>query len=57
MSSEDFKKLLISVNVADYARDYEFRGDYDYKPNDNEQTLIEDAIHGFLHELEMTFRN
>lgn len=35
--------------IADYVDSYCFRGDDgDYTPNENEQLLIEDALHGFF---------
>ena len=38
--------------VAEYVADYEFRGENDYSPTDDERTMIEDAIHGFIAEQE-----
>lgn len=36
-------------SVAEYVREYEFRGDGgDYTPTEGERLLIEDALHGFL---------
>lgn len=35
-------------SVLDYVMEYEFRGDQDYTPNEHEQTIIEDAIEGYL---------
>lgn len=38
-----------SSKVADYVRDYEFRGDGgDYTPSEPERALLEDAINGFI---------
>lgn len=46
----DTPMVRLSDRVADFVRDYEFRGEPDYSPSDNERALIEDAIHGFISE-------
>lgn len=34
--------------LKEYLQDYEFRGDTDYRPNEAEQLLIEDALRGWI---------
>lgn len=38
----------LTDKVAEYVRNYEFRGESDYTPTDDERALIEDAIQGFI---------
>ncbi len=37
-----------AISIADFVNDYEFRGDPDYRPTENERVLIEDAISGYV---------
>jgi len=39
-------------DIHAYVEGYEWRGDGDYTPNEQERTLIEDAIHGYVGEVE-----
>lgn len=38
----------IDALVRPFVENYEFRGDSDYTPNDDEKALLEDALHGFI---------
>lgn len=38
----------LGLFVDDFVNDYEFRGDGDYSPNENEKLLIKDCISGML---------
>lgn len=35
--------------VASYLDEYEFRGEADYTPNEDEYALLMDALHGFIY--------
>ncbi len=38
------------TSIHDYVSEYEYRGDQDYKPNEHEQAMLEDAINGYIAE-------
>ena len=48
---------LARFNVHEYVDDYEYRGDQDYKPNEHERALLEDAICGAIAEIEAIHHN
>lgn len=44
--------MVEKMSIADYVDQYEFRGDYDYKPTLDEQAMILDALYGYIAMLE-----
>jgi len=57
MSKEIALKAIQDFDVREYVEEYEFRGDGDYMPNDQEKTLIEDAILGAVGIIEERIRS
>ena len=49
---ENAERAEMTMTPHAYAQEYEFRGDTDYTPSDFERTMIEDAICGYLGEIE-----
>jgi hypothetical protein len=46
------RDVLHEFDVHQYVSDYEFRADQDYKPNEHEQAILEDAINGVISGIE-----
>ena len=38
----------LSAYVGEYVEEYEFRGDTDYAPNEQERMVMQDAIEGLM---------
>lgn len=38
---------VLKIDVDEYADNYEFRGEDDYTPNEEERVLIRDALYGY----------
>lgn len=57
MMAETALRVLREFDAHHYAEDYEFRADGDYKPNEQEKALIEDAVLGALGVVEERIRS
>ena len=56
--TNDAAALIGAFDVEDYVAGYEFRGDGgDYMPNDQDRSLLIDAIHGAIGEMQDNLRN